>query len=308
MVGKRVLSSEGYHQPVLLREALEPLQVKRDEWYLDCTLGDGGHSLEILERGGRIVGLDVDPEALARTRQRFKGKGIPEDRFILIRGNFRDLGELLNRQAETRGLEFKGVVFDLGVSSLQLETPQRGFSFSQLGPLDMRIDPDLGIRADDLINNLSRKELYELFYSLGEEKLAKRVADAVVSARQVAPVTSTRELADLVESVYRKVGIKKGKIHPATKVFQALRIAVNDELVALTTGLAQSLERTKKDGCILVISFHSLEDRITKNTFKKWQSLGFGQMVTKKPITASNSEIDKNPRSRSAKMRVFKKI
>lgn len=294
---------EGYHESVLLREVLENLQIEPGGWYLDCTLGDGGYSLEILKRGGKVAALDVDPQALERSKKRLEDKDFGEQDFLLILGNFRDLENLLKKQAETQNLRFRGVVFDLGVSSLQLEAPQRGFSFSKVGPLDMRMDPGLQVKALDLINGLNKGELNELFTKLGEEKFARRIADTIVSTRQVKSIESTHDLADLIA---RTTG-QQGKIHPATRIFQALRIAVNDELEALREALPQVLERTNKDGHILIVSFHSLEDRIIKNIFKNWQTLGLGRIITKKPIMPTEEEKRENPRSRSAKLRVFEK-
>lgn len=294
---------EGYHRSVLLKEAVAALEVKRDGWYLDCTLGDGGHSIEIIRRGGKVVGLDVDPQALARVQKRFIDEGIKEDRFELVLGNFRDIKNLI--KTETK---FAGVLFDLGVSSLQLESPDRGFSFAKSGPLDMRMDPSLNVRALDLVSNLTRKELYELFSKMGEEKYSWAVADAVVGAREVKPITLTIELAGLVEQVYRKAGIKNSKVHPATRIFQALRMVINSELSALEEGLEQVKDLTDKNGRIAIISFHSLEDRIVKNIFKKWQYAGTGEVITKKIIVPGSKELKENSRSRSAKMRVFKKF
>ncbi len=294
---------QGYHKSVLLKEALEALNIRDAYWYLDCTLGDGGHSIEIIKRGGRVVAFDVDPQALGRAQKRFEEQGIDQSKFRLVQGNFRDIENLI-KQADTADQEFKGVIFDLGVSSLQLETPERGFSFGKNGPLDMRMDPSLSIQALDLVNNLSRKELNELFFSLGEEKYSWRLADVMVSSRQVKPFTSTVELADVIT---KTLGGVRGKIHPATKVFQALRMMVNDELGALQEGLDQVREVIKRDGRIVVISFHSLEDRIVKNTFKKWKLEGLGEILTEKPVLPTEEEIRENPRSRSAKMRVFKK-
>lgn len=282
---------EGYHRSVLLREAINALDI-RDAWYLDCTIGDGGHSIEIIKRGGKVVGLDIDPQALARVQRRFDRLGINKSKYRLVRGNFRNL------QTETK---FAGVLFDLGVSSLQLETPERGFSFGREGPLDMRMDPGLQVLARDLVNAGGRKDLSELFSRLGEEKHSRALADAIVLARQVKPVETTTELAEIVA---KTVG-RWGKINPATNIFQALRIAVNDELAALQEGLEQALEVLNKNGLMVVISFHSLEDRIAKFAFNKWQDMGLGQVLTKKPVTPSNGEISENPRSRSAKMRIF---
>lgn len=290
---------EGYHTSVLRKEVMQALGVAPDKWYLDATLGDGGYSLEILKQGGKVVGIDVDPEAIKRTRARLEASGIRQQDYRLVQGNFRDI----NKQAELANQKFNGAIFDLGVSSLQLMTPDRGFSFAKTGPLDMRMDPNLQVQALDLVKALTRKELDELFSKLGEEKYSKRLANAVVSAREVGKeLNTTRDLSELVE---KTVGKKKNKTHPATKIFQALRIAVNDELGALIDGLDGVKEKIFKNGHIVVISFHSLEDRIAKFTFRDWQKQGLGQVVTKKPVVPSEDEIRENPRSRSAKMRVF---
>ncbi len=285
---------EDFHKPVLLREVLDRLDIRVNAWYLDATLGDGGHSLGILEKGGNIVGIDVDPEAIKRAGVRL-GKIAQLDRFKLLSGNFRNLKDLVGDK------KFAGVLFDLGVSSLQLEDPKRGFSFLKDGPLDMRMDPTLEVKALDLINGLNKGELYELFTKLGEEKNAFRIVDALVSSREVNPIQTTTQLAGIIERSARR----RGKIHPATKIFQALRIAVNDEQNALHGALPEALEVLEENGKIIVISFHSLEDRIVKVRFKEWEALNFGVVYTKKPITPSNDEIKNNPRSRSAKMRVF---
>ena len=307
---------EGDHSSVLLKEVLDALiparfrqdglvSVGKDAWYLDCTLGDGGHAIEILKLGGRVLGLDVDPEALERARQRFERAGY--SKYQLIQGNFKDLKNLISqteRKDQKFGANFKlaGVIFDLGVSSLQLESTERGFSFSKMGPLDMRMDPSLNIKAWDLVNNLSGNELYEIFCDLGEEKYSKRLADTLVFARKIKPITNTTELAGIIERY--TVG-KREKIHPATKVFQALRIAVNDELGAIEEGLDQVVKLVEKNGRIIVISFHSLEDRIVKFAFKRWAEEGLGRIITDKPIVPSEQEVLENPRSRSAKLRIF---
>lgn len=301
---------EGYHSSVLLREAVDALispksEKIRDAWYIDCTLGDGGHSIEIISRGGKVLGIDADPQALERVHKRFTESGIDEERLRLVQGNFRDLKTLL--QTEPVGKNILGVLFDLGVSSLQLGSPERGFSFAKNGPLDMRMDPRLEVRALDLIKILSKGELDELFYKLGEEKHSRQLSSALVSARQVRSFESTKQLADFVADTYRRLGVRKAKIHPATKVFQALRIAVNDELNALKEALPQALEVVNKNGRVVVISFHSLEDRIVKTTFKNWQIEDLGKVLTDKPIKPKEDEIKDNPRARSAKMRIFEK-
>lgn len=303
---------QGYHRSVLLKEVVDvlmPTHLRQDGlalagrkgiWYLDCTLGDGGHSLEILKLGGNVLGLDVDPKALERAEKRFKDSGV-SGQYKLIQGNFRDLKNLIQKQMDTEQVKFAGAIFDLGVSSLQLESPERGFSFAKEGPLDMRMDPNLQVRALDLVNGLNKGELYELFNRLGEEKFSRSLAEAVVSARGIRPIQTTKELAEIARKI---IGNRSGKIHPATKIFQALRIAINDELNVLKEGLIQV--RDIINGCICVISFHSLEDRITKNTFRDWEKRNLGEIVTKKPILPSEEEIIRNPRARSAKLRIFK--
>lgn len=292
---------EGYHKPVLLKEVLEALEVENGKWYIDVTVGDGGHSLEVFERGGNVIGIDVDPQALERSAKRIEKAGFEKSKWKLIRGNFRDLKDLAGNQ------RFGGVLFDLGVSSLQFDVPQRGFSFSNEGALDMRMDPSLSVTALDLINGLNKGELYELFYKLGEEKFSRDISDTLVSSREVG-IRTTKELATLVENIYRKHGIRKWRVHPATKIFQALRIAVNDELNALREALPQAINVLDEGGKIVVISFHSLEDRIVKNMFRKWENNKLGMVITKKPTLPSVDEILRNPSSRSAKMRVFKKL
>lgn len=292
----------GYHRPVLLKEVLGWLKVEKDKWYLDATVGDGGHTLEVVKLGGKVVGMDVDRQALIRTKERLEELGLL-DKVILISGNFRNLKNLL-AQTEARDFKFAGSIFDLGVSTLQLETPERGFSFSKNGPLDMRMDQSLQIKALDLVNSLSRKELCEIFKNLGEEKYSRSLADAVVLARQVARFSSTRQLAEVIERKFYK---KRGEIHPATRIFQALRIAVNDELEALRIGLSQIIKLIDK-GVVCVISYHSLEDRIVKHAFKTWQEQGLGEIKARKPIIPTEDEILDNKKARSAKLRVFEKL
>jgi 16S rRNA (cytosine1402-N4)-methyltransferase len=290
----------GYHEPVLIKEVLDYLAVKEGSWYLDCTLGDGGHTLEILGLGGNVIGIDQDPEALKRASQRIKEAGFEEKRFKLLRGNFSKVDILVEDQ------RFDGVLMDLGVSSLQLDEVERGFSFSKEALLDMRMDPDLGVRALDLVNGLNKGELLKLFEKYGEAS-DRRVVEAIIRARVEGQITKTTQLAEIISQVFRRSGGKE-RIHPATVYFQALRIAVNDEINSLTDGLPKVLERLNKNGNLCVISFHSLEDRVVKREFKKWQSLGFGQVITEKPLTPSDEEVGSNPRARSSKLRVFKKL
>jgi 16S rRNA (cytosine1402-N4)-methyltransferase len=289
---------DGYHQPVLLEEVLEFLDVEAGKWYLDCTLGDGGHTLEILKKGGNVLGLDQDPEALERAEGRVKSLEFRvKGKYQFIRGNFGRLSELVGEE------KFDGVLMDLGVSSLQLDKGERGFSFNKEARLDMRMDPEMQVSAFDLINGLNKGELEKLFEVFGETK-DRRIVNAIIKEREKGPIHKTTQLAGLVE---RAVGGKHARIHPATQIFQALRMAVNDELNSLRAGLGQAEERLNSKGYLLVISFHSLEDRVVKNTFSGWQDEGKGEVLTKKPIIASDREVLENPRARSAKLRVFRK-
>ncbi|RJQ37950.1 16S rRNA (cytosine(1402)-N(4))-methyltransferase RsmH [Candidatus Microgenomates bacterium] len=294
-----------YHIPVLLKEVLDFLNIQDGQKYIDATLGGGGHSFEILKRGGRLLAIDVDQEAVDYVQENLKSqisnlKNIGKN-LVLVRGNFKDIDKI----AHLNGFDkVSGIVFDLGVSSHQLESKERGFSFLNDAPLDMRMDKDLGVRALDLINILTKGELYELFIKLGEEYNARAISDAILSARRIRPIETTGELAKIIASVSGKFS----KIHPATKVFQALRIAVNDELNSLREALPKALELLEKNGLLLIISFHSLEDRIVKNEFIKFEKEGFGEILTKKPIVPSLEEINRNRRSRSSKLRVIKRI
>lgn len=286
----------GYHSSVLLTEALGFLKVKPGGTYLDATLGDGGYSLGILQKGGKIIGIDADQESIERTRERFKTAGVGKSNFGLIKGNFRNLAELVKDK------RFKGIVFDLGVSSNQLDQADRGFSFSKPAPLDMRMDRDLEVRALDLVNGLNKGELEKLFEVYGEFG-DKRVVRAIIESRAKKMITQTTELANLVEKVLPK---RPNKIHPATLIFQALRIAVNDEINVLRDGLPQAIEVLNPEGRLVVVSFHSLEDRVVKETFKAEELKGRGKVVGD-IIRPGLEEIGDNPRSRSAKMRIFEK-
>ena len=285
------------HVPVLLKEAADLLAVKPSGRYIDATLGGGGHAQEIIRQGGQILGIDQDPQAITIAQQRLH----PTHAQVVL-GNFANLESI----AQEHGFApAAGIIFDLGVSSFQLDTPERGFSFQADAPLDMRMSPDLAVTAADLVNGLGRKELYALFTKLAQERLARPIADAIVESRRIRPINTTRQLATLVERVY---GRRRDHLHPATKVFQALRIAVNDELNNLKAALPQALNLLGSRGVLIVISFHEGEDRIVKHQFKNWALDHQGIILTPKPIIPSVEEIRSNPRSRSAKLRAFKKI
>lgn len=301
------------HIPVLLSAVLAWLQARPGGVYIDGTVGGGGHAEAILRASapdGRLLGLDRDPAALEVAAKRLAPFG---DRVTLRHGSFADLAALAADFAPA-----DGVLLDLGLSSLQLANPGRGFSFAQEGPLDMRFDPTEDTpTAADLVNTLSVKELTEIFYRYGEERQARRIAEAIVAAR---PIRTTTELAHLVERV---AGGRRERIHPATRVFQALRIAVNRELEALEVALPQALEVLKPGGRLVVISFHSLEDRIVKHFLQRESRdclcppeipvcvCGHRaqlRVLTPKPVRPSEAEVAANPRARSARLRAAQKI
>jgi 16S rRNA (cytosine1402-N4)-methyltransferase len=277
------------HIPVLYQEALDFLKVEPGKVYVDATLGGAGHTRGILERGGLVLGLDQDPEAVARAQ----ALGLPGLR--VYQANFRRLEEVL-RQAGVE--EVAGILADLGVSSFHLEDPKRGFSYQKEGPLDMRMGEE-GPRAAEVVNTLSLEELYRILRDLGEEKQAYRIAKAVVEARRKKPIETTTELAEIVRQA---VGFRKAG-HPARKTFQALRMYVNDELGALEEFLAQAAQVLAPGGRLVVITFHSLEDRLVKR-FLKASGL---KVLTKKPVLPSPEEVARNPRARSAKLRAAEK-
>ena len=283
-----------FHESVLLKEAVDALNIKPGELYVDATLGGGGHTAEIIQRGGKVIGIDVDPFAL-----KYVEREIKSDNLILEQGNFLEVDEIIRRHTLEK---VAGILFDLGVSSFQLDSPERGFGFRHSAELDMRMDPTLTIKATDLINGLNEGELYELFTKYGEERNARRIARAIVRSRQEKKIERTDQLALIVES---SVGRSSFKIHPATRVFLALRIAVNSELNNLKEVLPKAGNNLRKDGRLVVISFHSLEDKIVKDFIKKSLEL---EEVNKKPILPTHDEIDRNPRSRSAKMRIAVKV
>jgi len=293
------------HRSVLYKEVLEALSVKPGEIYVDATLNGGGHTKGILGLGGRVVGIDLDPQAIERVAKTFSLKVTTEDEKIIgksksliaTQGNFANLREIVS---EFGVWETPGILFDLGLSSFQLDDEARGFSFSKPGPLDMRFDPRLAVRAADLINGLNEGELHELFAKYGEEHASRSIACAIVEARVKERIETTTQLVDVINNVVRR----REKIHPATRVFQALRIAVNDELNNLRKGLEEAADLLKVGGRLVVISFHSLEDGTVKRFLAERCDF---KSLTKKPIVPAKEEILENPRARSAKMRVAEK-
>ncbi len=289
------------HIPVLHNEVIESLQLTPGKNVVDCTLGDGGHAEAILQQtqpDGKLLGIDNDPEAILRAKQYLYEF---DSRVIFARDNFQNLNKIVSEKKFT---PVGGVLLDLGWSSQQFEGRGRGFSFSKAEePLDMRYDIKQGITAADIINYRNKEELIKIFKRYGEEKLSKKIASAILEKRAVKEFTKVGELVDIILQVYGSRG-NLSKIHPATRVFQALRIAVNDELEVLQKVLPQAVEILEPGGRLVVISFHSLEDRIVKHFFKKIKNI---EIIAKKPITASEEELKDNPRARSAKLRVIQK-
>jgi 16S rRNA (cytosine1402-N4)-methyltransferase len=305
---------ELHHTPVMVPEIMQALKTQPGGRYIDGTLGEGGHSKSILnavEPGGQVLGLDADAEAITVATERLMEHG---DAFLAINTNFRDI------RATALRYEFvpvHGVLFDLGVSSLQLDRESRGFSFRRSDPLDMRFSFDQQLTAADIVNEYAESELADLIFHLGEDRAARRIARLIVQKR---PINTSLELAELIE----KVSPRRGKrMHPATRTFQAIRIAVNDELSALETALEQAVSLLGQDGRLAVISYHSLEDRIVKNFIRKQASdcicppgtpvcrcnhLATLKMISRRPLTPTDSEIETNQRSRSAKLRVAERI
>ncbi len=307
------------HIPVLLNETLDHLNCKKNGIYVDATLGHGNHALNILKKYPEIkmlIGIDQDTEAINRSKNKLKQYA---NKTTLLHGNFNSLNTIL----EESGIQnIDGILFDLGVSTAQLIDPSRGFSFKSEGPLDMRMDKNTPHNAEDLLIKLSTGELDDIFHNYGEERWAKRIAIRIKEHLKEKSIKTTRELADIVYSSIPKKFHPK-KIHPATKTFQALRIAVNDELNSIDQGLDSALGVLNKGGRICVISFHSLEDRIVKNRFKDWATecichksipvcvcskKSTAKIITKRPVCPSEKEIGENPRSRSAKLRVAERI
>lgn len=303
------------HEPVLINQVVDLLKVERGGIYVDGTVGSGGHAEAILRAAGPdgfLVGIDRDGDAIARSEARL---GAWSDRLKIVHGNYSNMSSILKKEGIG---PVNGVLLDLGVSSEQLDTPGRGFSVRSNGPLDMRMNENGNKTASDLVNELPEERLEEILRVFGEERRSRRIAKNIVLERGRRRIETTLQLAEVVAR-----GARHSRIHPATRAFQALRIAVNDELVALDEGLVQGLDILADGGRLAVISFHSLEDRRVKNFMKQhrgqWVSLQAGgrewqgilpavRIMTKKPVTASDEEVAANPRSRSAKLRVVEKI
>lgn len=301
------------HEPVLTAEVLQQLQPQRGGVYVDCTVGLGGHAAALLAAGAsRLIGLDRDVDALAIARTRLEPW---RDRIDLVHADYRSLPEVL----DARGIaEMDGALADLGVSSLQLDAEGRGFSFQRDEPLDMRMDRSSGETAADLIARADERELADIIFQYGEERFSRRVARRIVDARAEAPIATTGRLADIVRGAIPRRG--PVRIHPATRTFQALRIWVNRELEGLDRFLDAAARRLRGGGRLAVITFHSLEDRIVKHTFRALAGVRTGgaeidarpdpavRLLTKKPIVPGEDEIQRNPRARSAKLRAVERV
>ncbi len=302
------------HLPVLYHEIINNIKPQSPGKYIDATVGAGGHAWGILEHSapdGQLLALDRDPQALAIASQRLF---VFKDRAILVHSSYINLLEEMHRLGWQ---SVDGIIFDLGLSSMQLDTPQRGFSFQSLGPLDMRFDPDQSLDASELINHLPENELADLIWRYGEERASRRIASAISQAR---PITSTLQLAEVIS---RAMGGQRGRIHPATRTFQALRIAVNQELQAVETVLPKAIQALNPGGRVAIISFHSMEDRLVKQYFRRESrdcicppeqpvcicghkaSL---REINRHPIEPTQEEIESNPRARSARLRVAEKL
>jgi 16S rRNA (cytosine1402-N4)-methyltransferase len=302
---------EANHVPVLLKEAIDFLAVRRGGTYIDATVGLGGHSYEIAKRlgaPGHLIGLDKDPAALEIAGEKLVAgrsslvAGEPPDwpTVTLLHRSFADVAE------GQRPGTIDGILADIGVSSLQLDDATRGFSFQADGPLDMRMNPQSERTAEQVVNHLDERELADVIYEFGEERRSRRIARAICRSR---PIQSTAQLADLVSAAARPMNQAERRIHPATRTFQALRIFVNRELDDLKALLEAAPQILKSGGRVVVISFHSLEDRIVKDAFREGEKkYKYFRVLTKKPVTASEEESDRNPRARSAKLRAAEKV
>lgn len=294
----------GLHKPVLLQEVMHFLNPAPGKVIIDATIGGAGHAAKIMQMigaAGTLIGIDRDSESLNIAHERLKSlKGT----FKLVNRNFKDIREIVQ---DLEIGEVDGVLFDLGISSIQIETRDRGFSIKNTGPLDMRMDRNARLTASELVNSLREDELSDLIRDFGEERFHRRIAREIVSARRKAKIETTSELAEVV-SRGMPHRFRRQRIHPATRTFQAFRIRVNGELEAIEEALRDTPPLLKKGGRVCIISFHSLEDRIAKNTLKEFKARGVFKVLTKKPVVAEEKEVLENPRARSAKLRAAERI
>lgn len=301
-----ITMEQNIHTPVMLKEVLDYLNLRAGLTIVDATVGTGGHSLAILERlgsEGRLIGIDRDEESLNIARERLKDFS---ENMEFVYGNFSDIDNILK---DLNVDHIDGILFDLGISSFQLQNAERGFSFQSEGPLDMRLDRSSYISAYDLLNNLNEEEISNLLWTFGQERWHNRIAHILVKERERHPISTTLELSKIIiNAIPDRYKRYHYRIHPATRTFQAVRIAVNRELESLEQALTKSIGLLRSSARIIVISFHSLEDRVVKLTFRKFASLGLIRIITPKPLTPTQSEIEENPRSRSAKLRVAQRL
>ena len=306
------------HTPVLLKEAIDGLNIKEDGIYVDGTLGGAGHSLEIVKRltSGKLIGIDQDLDAIGKAREVLKDGS---DKIILVHDNYVNIEEILSSLHIEK---VDGILLDIGVSSHQLDEEERGFSYNKDAPLDMRMDETQDFTAWDVVNKYSEEELKRIIWDYGEERWAKRIAEFIVNERKTKPIDTTLQLVDVIKKAIPKKVRMEGH-HPAKKTFQAIRIEVNGELEVLEKSIPKMCRLLNKGGRIAIITFHSLEDRIVKETFKelnkdcicppeipicvcdKKQEI---KIITRKPITPTESEIERNPRSRSSKLRIAERV
>lgn len=294
------------HTPVMLNEVLDYLNLGAGKVVVDATIGTGGHSIEIIKRivpGGKLIGIDRDAESLSIAADRLSEfKGSCE----FVHANFKDIDTVL---ANLNITHVDAVLFDLGISSYQLEDPKRGFSFSNEGPLDMRLDRESYISAYDLVNNLNEQEISHLLWMFGQERWHNRIAHLLVEEREKQPIATTLQLANIVEkAIPYKYRHRYYRIHPATRTFQAMRIAVNRELETLDIAVKKAITLLRRKGRVCVISFHSLEDRIVKHSFRSDASENLIRIITPKPMRPLQTEVQDNPSSRSSKLRVAEKV
>jgi 16S rRNA (cytosine1402-N4)-methyltransferase len=295
------------HASVLLQEAIDGLDIKKGDTFLDCTLGGGGHSASVCERFGKtvtIIGLDIDRDAIARSIKRLEGLGCT---LAATESNFRHIGTAL----QSLGIkQVDRILFDLGLSSYQIEESGRGFSFQKNEPLlmSMKKDVDEGdLSAYEIVNSWDEEDIATILFTYGDERFSRRIARKIVEKREAKKIETTNDLVEVIKEA-TPFAYHRGRIHPATRTFQALRIATNDELSALKDGIQQGWEHLAGGGRMAIISFHSGEDRIVKHTFRELVQDGKAQKVTGKPITPGDKEMEENPRSRSAKLRIIEKI
>ena len=300
------MAEQKFHIPVMLNEILSYLNLGPGKTIVDATIGTAGHSIEIIKRilpAGKLIGIDRDGESLEVARNRLSDY---QGSLEFVHGNFCDIDNILNNLGITK---IDGVFFDLGISSFQLDNPERGFSFQQEGPLDMRLDRSSFISAYDLINNLTQDEISTLLWSFGEERWHNRIARYLVKERENHPISTTLQLTTIVmQAIPPRYRYRHFRIHPATRTFQAVRIAVNRELETLQLAINKVVPFLRGGARICVISFHSLEDRIVKLSFRKAAQERIVHLVTLKPARPAQGELDNNPSSRSAKLRIAEKI